>query len=220
MEALRQTGFLDRSARTTDQDRPYTVYVPRGWNGDPLPAILFLHGSGESGTDGIKQTAIGLGNAIRFEAKRWPFLAVFPQKCDTRSMWIDDEPMLQAILAGVDKEFPTDPERRYLTGLSQGGRGTFQLATKLRWKFAAVAPVCGWAEVGEVQHLIQMPLWAFHGEKDNVVPPNKTREPVEWLIAQGAPAKLTMYPDLSHNSWDAAYGQSGLWDWFLQHTLK
>ncbi len=210
-----ETGFLDRET----QERPYVVFVPKGVK-KPWPTILFLHGAGECGVDGLRQVAVGLPPAIMLDRGRWPFLVVIPQKKEVRDLWKQDREYLDAVLHAVEKEFEPDPHRRYLTGLSQGGRGTFDLVKSLAWQFAAAAPVCGWADLEQVaKDFRDVPLWAFHGEDDNVVPLKGSRDAVEAILAAGGTAKITTYPETGHNSWDAAYRESELPAWLLEHHL-
>jgi len=197
---------------------PYVVYVPEGRQPKGLPVILYLHGRGESGTDGWLATAIGLPDQIRRKSGRWPFLVLIPQKPQTDVLWPAHRDELNQILRNVQAEFEPDPHRRYITGLSQGGNGTFELCESLDWNFAAAAPVCGWVDpTWAASQLRSIPIWAFHGDKDPVVPVTRSIEAVEAIVAAGGEAKLTRYPDLTHNSWDAAYNEGELPSWFLSH---
>ena len=212
---MAETGFLDR---VTDGSK-WMVYVPPG-GGDGLPAIQHLHGIGESGTDGIRQTAIGLGSAIQFGRSRWPFVVVLPQKPTQEELWPRSSDMLDEILLAVEREFEPDPHRRYITGLSQGGHGVFELAPLLRWKFAAAAPVCGWADLDKVaDDFSEVPLGAFHGEDDAAVPHERSVEAVQKIKEGGGEAELTLLPEVGHNAWDHAYRESNLPEWFLRHNL-
>lgn len=217
-----QTGFLDRSVQVDGTEALYSVYLPRGYDpAKPLPAILFLHGMGESGTDGAAQLTTGLPMAIMRARHRWPFLVVMPQKATKQADWWSERGKIEAILKATDAEFKTDPHRRYLTGLSQGGHGAFRLAKQLSWQFAAIAPVCGWVDPDTAaRELKDIPLWAFHGERDTVVRVEGTTKAIEAIRAAGGDPKLTLYPELAHNSWDAAYQESPLAEWFLKHTLE
>lgn len=214
-------GFVERYITFRGVMRPYIVYVPREIEAlRPIPTILFLHGRGESGDDGLKPMIHGVARDLLFHRDRWPFLVVMPQKQKEGELWPDEKDFLNAILAKVEEEYPTDPHRRYLTGLSQGGNGTFTLATKLRWNFAAVAPVCGWCDpVTAAKELVNIPLWAFHGANDDVVKPSGSILAVEALREAGAKPKLTIYPGVGHNSWERAYSEEALPQWFLSHTL-
>jgi predicted peptidase len=213
-----ETGFLDRSIFIGGTEHRYVVYVPLGY--DPLkswPTILFLHGSGESGTDGLRQLTVGLGPAIMAARDQWPFVVLFPQKPEHKMLWPNAATMLDRILAQTEEELEVDVYRRYLTGISQGGHGAFTLARSLRWTFAAIAPVCGFAESSVVPSLQGLPAWAFHGEQDETVSPDSAVALVEGLQAVGSDARMTLYPDLDHNSWDRAYREEALGEWLLNH---
>ena len=119
------------------------------------------------------------------------------------------------MLAAAEEEFRPDPARRYLTGLSQGGNGSLVLATALPWRFAAVAPVCGLgrSQGGGQELWLEMPLWLFHGDADAVVPASCSRAVADCMTGPGRPLptpKLTLYPGVEHNSWDAAYAEPEL----------
>ena len=210
------TGFINHSVDGND----FVIYTPRVELAIPAPAILFLHGMGESGKDGIKQTAIGLCNAIRMNAADWPFIVVAPQKPESQPLWPKYIERINQTLEFADANHKIDPHRRYITGLSQGGNGTFELATSLIWQFAAAAPVCGWIDDPQAAaKLKDIPLWAFHGDADQAVPIAKGRAAVEAINAAGGNAKMTEYPGVGHNSWDNAYQKESLGTWFLKHNL-
>ena len=180
-----------------------------------MPAILSLHGKGESGTDGMRPTAIGLGAAISLRRDDWPFIVIFPQKQTQDSLWLDQANFLDNVLEEVENEFEPAVEARFITGLSQGGRGVFDLTAKLRWRFAAAAPVCGWTDNPELgSDFKSVPVWAFHGEDDEVVPISGSEEAVELIVRGGGAARLTRLPGVGHNAWDFAYQEAGLADWF------
>jgi len=209
------SGFINH---TVDGNK-FVIYVPREIK-SPAPAILFLHGRGESGTDGTKQTAIGLPHAIRTKAEEWPFIVICPQKPDFESLWPAHIKRINQSLEFAEQNHKIDPHRRYITGLSQGGHGTFQLAASLAWQFAAAAPVCGWITDPEAAKRIrQIPLWAFHGDADPVVKVEQSRTAVAAILAEGGNAKLTEFKGVTHNSWDDAYQKSGLAEWLLSHSL-
>lgn len=211
---MADTGFLDRETG----GRRWIVYVPYDYK-PGFPAILFMHGQGESGTDGVKQSAIGLGNGIRMNRSRWPFLVVLPQKPAPEG-WAKSKDHINRVLEAVEHEFDTDPHRRYITGLSMGGNGTFELAANLVWNFAAAAPVCGWRDSEGIEDDFKdIPIWAFHGEEDNAVDHQKSVEAIDKIKKVGGEARLTLLPGVGHNSWDHAYQKSDLPTWFLSHNL-
>ena len=123
------TGFLNRSVVVDGTTYAYQVYVPREYRPSTAwPIVLALHGAGERGSDGLLQTEVGLGSAIRRHAERYPAIVVFPQR-DVDTNW--QGPGAQLALAALDQsiaEFKTDPSRVYLTGLSMGGNGAWYLA--------------------------------------------------------------------------------------------
>lgn len=198
--------------------RKYRVYVPEGPG--PHPTILFLHGAGESGLDGERQVTVGLPKFVATQERWQKFMVVCPQKGDTWALWPSYEGFLDLILADVDKRFNRDHHRTYLTGLSQGGNACFRLAGSLRWTFAAVAPICGWGNPDHMGAVFNTtPLWVFHGEADPVIPVEMSTSMVKWIARSGVQPKLTTYPGVDHNSWDRAYGEEPLDEWFLEHHL-
>jgi predicted peptidase len=212
---MSNSGFINHSIG----ENHFVIYTPRDLK-SPAPAILFLHGRGESGTDGIKQTAIGLCHAIRMNAAAWPFLVIAPQKPTPDQLWPEFTKRINQALQYAEGCYKIDPHRRYITGLSQGGNGTLELAAALDWQFAAAAPVCGWFTHPEsAAKLKNIPVWAFHGLADTVIKPEESQRAVELIAAAGGSAKLTEYPGVAHNSWDKAYQDLDLPAWLLSHSL-
>lgn len=197
----------------------YVVYVPPTYDPTkPIPAIVFLNGAGECGTDGLKQTTAGLGSAVQTNVGKWPFIVVFPQKQTVESEWEDEDEMVIEALNTVRGDYNVDSSRIYLTGLSQGGHGTWTIGAKHTDLFAAIAPICGWADEKTAQKLTDMPIWIFHGNADNAVPVDASFKMAEYLKATGADPKLTIYPGVGHNSWDKAYREEDLPSWFLNYS--
>ena len=209
------TGFVDKVVRLGDEAYRYQVYVPAGYDGGkPWPVMVFLNGKGECGRDGKKQSSVGLGTAIRREPDRWPFVVVFPQKPDSETQWGDHQDLVLATLAATEDEYAIDSERRVLTGLSQGGSGSWQIGSARAEMWRAVAPICGYrAGAWKVAALAETPVWAFHGDADGIVPLRSSRELCEELQEAGGAPRLTVYPGVRHNSWDRAYRDSPLAEW-------
>lgn len=209
------TGFLAKSITVGASEHRYVVYVPAGYRrAVRWPLIVFLNGMGECGTDGQRHVEVGLGPAIQRHPERWPFVVVFPQKPDKPSQWAEHEAMVMAMLAATERDYAIDDERRFLTGLSQGGAGTWALGSKHRAVWAAIAPVCGYGRVADVvAGLKDMPIWAFHGIEDKTVPAKQSQDLVAGVAAIGGKPLLTLYERTAHNSWDQAYGQSALAEW-------
>jgi predicted peptidase len=215
-------GFLDRAYKDADgHEAKYVVFVPHDYKRDkPYPLILFLHGSGESGTDGKKQAQVGLGPAIKKQEKTFGFIAVFPQS-EKRNWRADSEDGQRAlkILDQVMKDYQVDPQRVYLTGLSMGGFGTWSLAAKYPDRWAAIVPVCGGGDVKQAAKIKDIPCWCFHGDADKAVPIAMSRKMVGALKEAGGHPKYTEYAGVGHNSWDKAYGTPELYEWLLKQHL-
>lgn len=213
-------GFLPRAIRTRGVTRDYVVHVPDRYDPDePSPAILFLHGRGEEGTDGEAQAAVGLGPAIRRAPGRWPFVVVFPQKPQDANGWRPYEDLALATLAAAREEWAIDSSRIYLTGVSLGGFGSWMIAPRHRDLFAAIAPVCGGGDPADAPALADLPIWAFHGDADPVVPLRHSERMVAAVRDAGGSPRFTVYPGVGHNSWDRAYGTERLPEWLLEQSL-
>lgn len=244
MSGTSGVAFHERTLTLDSASYRYRVYLPAE-SGDSAkakrPVVLFLHGAGERGSDNWRQTSVGLGAAIEQNPSRFPFVAVFPQ-CPHGRWWTD--PNMQALalksLEITMKEFNADPERVYLTGLSMGGYGSWRIVANNPGKFAAIAVVCGGilpppglrvednfkGPNGEdpyawvAKQVGKTPVWVFHGGADPVVPVGESRKMVEALKAAAANVKYTEYQGVGHNSWDKAYSEAGLTDWFLSARLQ
>lgn len=220
-----KTGFLDKVYKGNDGDAKYVVYIPKdyGINDDQkaYPVILFLHGAGETGTDGKKQAIVGLGKAIRTKKGNFPFIVVFPQsqKLTWRAGSADANRAL-AILDEVQKTYKTDKHRVYLTGLSMGGFGTWSLAAAYPNRWAAIAPVCGGGDIKIAEKIKDIPCWNFHGDADTAVNVKKSRDMIAALKKAGGNPRYDEYKGVGHNSWDRAYGTAELYTWFLKHSTK
>lgn len=232
-----EAGFLNRSVTVGEQRYPYVVWVPPSTPAGPRPVILFLHGAGERGNDGWRQTAVGIGSAIRWDASRFAeALVVMPQAPEGEAWLGEPSAAAMAALRRTVEEFAGDPDRIYLTGLSLGGYGAWFLATEYPDTFAAIVPVCGgvvappsarnvrdhprgaglpdpYAAVAAV--MPPVPIWIFHGADDPIIPASESRRMREALEAVGKPVRYTEFPAVGHNVWDPAYGQPELWRWML-----
>ncbi len=192
----------------------FLLYLPKDYNGKtPKPLLLFLHGAGERGNDLELVKKHGPPKLIA-QGKDFPFIVVSPQ-CPKGQFW--DPRALSHLLDSLEEHYAVDSSRIYVTGLSMGGFGTWALAAQQPDRFAAIAPICGGGERFWMRKLKNVPVWAFHGEKDNVVPPHRTTELVEELKKLGGDVRLTLYPDAGHDSWTETYNNEELYEWFLSH---
>lgn len=184
-----------------------------GW-----PVVLFLHGAGERGMDGVRQTTVGIGPALKRFPWRYPAIVVMPQ-CPLDVQW--SAPVLERALVALDAVLESarvDEHRVYLTGISMGGFGAFALTARYPARFAALVPVCGWGDPATMSRpLARMPIWAFHGADDDIVPVTCSREMVAGIRGAGNDrVRYTEYRDVAHNSWDLAYADPELPAWMLR----
>ena len=219
--APQESGFLDKTIDYNGAAVKYIVFVPKGYTPEkPHPTILFLHGSGEQGDDGKKQATQGLGNAIKLAEDKWNFIVIFPQKPPGRGGFAEHEKLILDIVEKTKKEYKVDDKRFYITGLSMGGYGTWMLTCKYPTMFTAAAPICGGGNPADAAKIKDLPLWNFHGDKDTAVPIKRSQDMIDALKAAGATPKFTIYPGVGHNSWDKAYREENLHEWFLQQVKK
>ena len=141
-------GFRPRAVSVDGVEYRYSIWLPPECGDDDrvprrLPIVLFLHGAGEKGDDGERQTTVGLGPALRAHPERWPLIAVYPQ-CREHQAWRGA--MMQQAVTALDAailELGADRGRQYLTGISMGGYGSWRLALEYPDRFAALVPICG-----------------------------------------------------------------------------
>ena len=210
--------------RTQEIDVQYLLYLPRGYeNSKELwPLMLFLHGAGERGSDVWKVATHGPPKNVT-EHPDFPFILVSPQ-CPEGQTWSRD--VLLVLLDEIIGTYRVDTNRVYLTGLSMGGYGTWDLGLRYPEKFAAIAPICGGGDFislllssrEKASALKTLRIWAFHGAKDPVVPVSESERMVDAAKKRGVTdVKLTIYPEAQHDAWTETYRNPKLYDWFLEH---
>lgn len=197
----------------------FLLSLPEGYEAEEKqtwPLIVFLHGAGERG-DNLDLVKVH-GPPKRVEAgEKFPFIIASPQ-CPNGDWW-SDQPVLE-LIDHLEKSYRVDKSRIYLTGLSMGGYGTWHFATKAPHRFAAVAPVCGGGIPFRMRNIPHLPVWAFHGAKDSVVPLDESNRLIEILKKKpNSLAKLTVYPEANHDSWTETYDNPKLYEWFLSYSL-
>ena len=204
----------------------YLLYLPQDYTADggrEWPLILFLHGGGGRGNDLQLVQQNGIPKLLE-HGEHLPFVVVSPQ-CPENSTWWVQTHAVMALLDEVSRTHAVDPRRVYLTGLSLGGYGTWHLATLYPHRFAAIAPICGggmrfYGFPERVRALKDVPVWAFHGAKDPVVPLEESTKMVETLREAAGDVRLTVYPDATHDSWTETYDNPELYEWFLSHSMR
>jgi predicted peptidase len=198
-------------------DLNYLQWLPEGYEMSDAkwPLLLFLHGAGETGNNLKKLLAHGPPKLIE-AGRKFPFIVVAPQS--PQLLW--NPYAVNALTEELVKTLKVDPKRVWLTGNSMGGNGTWMAASIRPELYAAVVPICGWGDFFLVRRLTPIPVWAFHGALDPIVPVAKTQELIDSLKTTGAKPKLTIYPDASHDSWTKAYEEPELWDWLVKQKKE
>lgn len=197
----------------------YQLFVPRhatDRKGEKWPLLFFLHGSGERGDD-INRVKVHGPPKIADRNPDFPFILISPL-LPSEQDW--DTAKLEAILDKALASLPVDRSRVYLTGLSRGGHATWRWGAAQPGRFAAIAPVAGRGDPAAACALKDKPVWAFHGDRDDVVTPEGSFAMVRAVRACGGQPRLTIYPDLGHNAWDPAYDDPALYLWLLSHRLE
>lgn len=196
----------------------YLLNLPEGYNPNDTitkwPMILFLHGGGEVNCDAATLTMYGPPKRIK-EGKNLPFIVVSP--VSRHYGWWEPKELIGLIRDDILKKYQVDEERIYMTGLSMGGFGTWNMAAEFPSVFAAIAPVCGGGDPKNDHKYRHMPIWCFHGAKDNVVHIDNSQNIVDAARVYNPGIKFTVYPEIDHDSWTPAYDTDELYDWFLQH---
>ena len=200
------------------------------------PLVIFLHGSGERGSDNKAQLQWGVMNFASDQMMiAHPAFVVAPQ-CPSGESWgnygkrenirnlhLADEPtkamsLVIGLIHELVKTMPIDTNRIYITGLSMGGFGTFDALERYPHLFAAAVPVCGAGDLSKAASIAHIPIWIFHGAEDAAVNPLCSSDMHAALTKAGAHPGLTMYPETGHFSWLAAYSDPQMFEWlFRQH---
>jgi predicted peptidase len=200
------------------------------------PLIIFLHGSGERGSDNEAQLKWGVQNfATDQNMIKYPAIVIAPQ-CPEKLSWSNfsrgktaadirlqpspTKPMelLIGLIHQLIKTMRIDSNRIYITGLSMGGFGTFDAIERYPNLFAAAVPVCGGGDVSKASSIAHIPLWVFHGAEDPAVNSAYSVDMVKALNDAGAHPGFTLYPEVGHFSWLGAYSDPLMLEWlFRQH---
>jgi len=212
---------------------PYRLLLPDTMNG-PAPVLIFLHGAGERGDDNRRQLAHGT-DFLRRAASEFGCIVVAPQ-CPANSSWaaferVDGELILHdkltqpmelvnALVDSLADEYDVDPNRLYIMGLSMGGYGSWDAIARYPGKFAAAAPICGGGHPSMAHKMVDTPVWAFHGDDDNVVPVERSREMIQAIKDAGGEPKYTEYPGVNHGSWIPTFAEPELLPWIISQSLS
>ena len=240
--AVSSSGFaLETTPKEWDAPNgihiPYRLAVPeKSEEGKVYPLVLFLHGAGERGDDNTKHLKHGIRSILTGAEKlNEPCFLIAPQ-CPAELWWanLDEQklrlkdaagpnPRLEAVLALVaefSKTHPVDPKRFYVTGISMGGFGTWDLLGRVPEKIAAALPICGGGDPSIASRYKDVPIWAFHGGADPTVPVAATTDMVAALEKAGGTPKMTIYPGVKHDSWTKTYDNPETIRWLFSQKQK
>jgi predicted esterase len=187
------------------------------------PLVVCLHGSSGRGKDNVNQVLTTLPALLlssHENRKKYPAFLFVPQ-CPTDSDWggITDIPVVDSLVVetmfALEKEFAIDSGRRYVAGNSMGGYGAWHLICTRPEIFAAAVPICGGGNPELARNIVDMPVWAFHGGKDQNVPVSGSRDIIEAIRNAGGDPKYTEFPNAAHNIVKEVTDTPGLWDWLF-----
>jgi predicted peptidase len=213
--SLTSLSYAQQTAEQYVERTNYLLYLPEGYAKDTItrwPLLIFLHGAGETGSDLEKVKLHGPPRRIA-DGHQYPFIVISPQAAQYG--WNSE--LLIKVLKNFMEKYRVDEDRVYLTGLSMGGYGTWNTAITYPEYFAAIIPICGGGYPEGVERLKNMPVWCFHGAKDNVVPISQSEKMMTPLQAINPNAKFTVYPEADHDSWTETYNNQEIYDWLLSH---
>ena len=195
----------------------YLVALPENHDkNDKLPMIVFLHGAGERGTNVELVKIHGLAKTYEKHTPRG-FIVLSPQ-CPHDRVWDNYVEELMELIENVADEYGVDKKRISITGMSMGGFGTWIMGITYPNYFSAMAPICGGGMEWRASIVKDIPIKAFHGVLDPVVPVKRSIEMVKAVNKAGGKATITLYGKVAHNAWDYAYTGSELVDWLIGNT--
>jgi len=219
----------------------YRILKPLNYDPNKqYPVHLFLHGSGERGKDNSSQLTHGGSLFLKKENReKYNSWVIFPQ-CSKNDRWPSissdlwdqvfenkikkPNKSLGLVIRLMDEfieEKDVDNQRIYLSGLSMGGMGAFEILYRRPDMFAAATPICS-NGITQLAKLFanKVPVWIFHGSDDKVVSPKYSLEMARAIIESGGSPKMTLYADVDHNSWDNAFAEKDFLKWIHSKTKK
>lgn len=234
-----QDDFLAKQYISGNDTLNYRILYPENFSEtQTYPVVLFLHGAGERGNDNTSQLTHGsslfLSDSVR---TKYPAIVIFPQ-CPKEDYWANvavdrsSYPLnldfkdggkptkaLHLVMQLIDETVQQDYVKKdqvYIMGLSMGGMGTFEIIARKPNLFAAAIPICGGVHPNSASaYAKHLPIWIFHGAKDDVVLPKYSLQMVSSILDKGGFPQYTLYENANHNSWDATFQQPTLLSWLF-----
>jgi predicted peptidase len=203
----------------------YLSYLPKEYEADAVrtwPLVIYLHGGSDRGTDLNKLYSGGIPDQV-YRGREFPFIMLAPQ-CPEHLRWSTDD-WFETFYKEAATRYRIDAGRVYLTGPSLGGSGTWYIAARYPRTFAAIAPISGFTSHldyidNNVDKLLDMPVWAFHGKLDTVVPFEETERIVRRIEGRNRNLRFTAEPDLGHEIHWQIYPGREIYDWFLRYDSR
>lgn len=220
----------------------YRILFPKNFSKDSTyPVVLMLHGAGERGNNNEAQLVHG-GKLFLEKREEFPAIVIFPQ-APKEDYWAKveverdsvpyefhfknkSEPttalnLVMKLLDSISSEKYVDQNRIYVGGLSMGGMGTYELLSRKPEMFAAAFAICGGADPAIVENYRKgLNIWIFHGEQDDIVLPKYSKIMAREINSKGGNAKLSLYPEDDHNSWDTAFAEPHFLPWLFSHSIN
>ncbi|MFT5383781.1 MAG: putative peptidase [Saprospiraceae bacterium] len=242
-EKNEETGkYLFKTYEKENKKLNYRILFPPGFDqNQSYPLVVFLHGAGERGADNKAQLIHG-SQLFLDSIEKYPAIIIFPQ-CPKADYWAnlsrpdrggreriftfhkgqEAKPTLTLVMNLMDEMIEKnyiDQDRIYITGLSMGGMGVWELLWRMPEKIAAALPICGGGLREKAKEMINIPIWVFHGVQDDVVHPRYSVTMTKAVQAAGGKAKISLYPNAKHNSWDLAFKEPKFLSWMFSKRRK
>ncbi len=216
-------AILPKTFNDADGEHRYALFLPKDYSADKKwPVLLFLHGAGERGSDGLIQTKIGIGPVLLKRASTFPFIVVMPQCEDVQGRYLagwlpetKDGRRALAILDEVEKKYSVDSSKRVLSGWSMGGYGAWAIAAATPQKWSAVVPLAGGGDPKSASALTDLSIWAFHGSNDGAIRPDQSRAIISAIRQVGGTPRLTEVTDGEHDINPVVFDNDVLIKWML-----
>jgi predicted peptidase len=224
-------GFVGKLYRNGRQVMPYRLFVPSGYDKTrAYPLVIWLHGGGSAGDDNLGQISLDNKLGTHFWTRKenqdkHPAFVLAPQSQGAWDSNGDTElseelKNVLEILAIVRKDYNIDANRLYVAGQSNGGVGAFGLITKKPGLFAAAIPLCGAGNTSLAPRAAKTAVWAFHGEKDDIIPAEHSKKMIAALKKAGGNPRYTEYKGIGHDIWELVFKEPDLEEWLFAQKLK
>lgn len=198
----------------------YLLYLPKAYaeSKKKYPLVIYLHGSSQKGNDLNRLKSYGIPRMVE-QGHDFDFIIASPQCPSTAGTWASEN-WFDLLFSELTSKYNVDLTRVYLTGVSMGGGGTFEIAKRNPDIFAALVPLCAWASSSDnICKLNKIPIWTLHGALDTTVPISETEDKVSRLKECKGNIKFTKLDNEGHQiHWIYEdKSQYNIFDWMLMH---